>query len=202
MTERNFDYCALQFLNNWLDKEEIYFDLLSSSNLENQRQALVKAGGHFRVARNVPKKYDLNGKRYQAILDILSTTDNLNLDNVVDVVNDVQTSISENYGNRQVLSLTTKFLWLKFKAPVRIYDTQARISLGTQENNYNAFHEAFSLYYEDKESEIVGACNRLKNVTTYSVSPNMSHKDVENIVSKQWFRERVLDMYLWNNSRK
>jgi len=202
MIERNFDYCALQFLNHWLDKEEIYCDLLSSSNLEDQRQALVKAGGYFRVARNVPKKYDLNGKRYQAILDILSTIDNISLDNVVEVVNEVKTSISKNYGNRQVLSLTTKFLWLKFKAPVRIYDTQARISLGTQENNYYAFHEAFSLYYKDKESEIIEACNKLENVITYLVNPNMSPEDIENIVSEQWFRERVLDMYLWNNGRK
>lgn len=202
MTERSFDYCALQFLNLWLDKEKMYCNSLSSSNLESRRQALVKAGGHFRVARNVPKNYDLNGKRYQAILDILSTTNDVTADNVVKVVNDVQTRISENYGNRKVLSLTTKFLWLKFKEPVRIYDNQARISLGTKENNYCTFYEAFSLCYKDKESEIIEACNRLKDAITYSVKPNMNYKDIENLVSEKWFRERVLDMYLWNNGRK
>lgn len=200
MPKRTFDFCALQFLNQWLEKEKSYCEMLASPDIETQRLALAKAGGHFRISRNLPTHFEKenNFPRYQPVLDVLKNIGEVNLSNVTDVVNKARDQISEHYGDRNVLSLTTKFLWLKFKSPVRIYDKQARIALKTKESDFTAFNDAFSDQYADCEERIIGACSNLKNVLSYSVQPEMRQDEIEKISSEHWFRERVLDIYLWN----
>jgi hypothetical protein len=198
--KQTFDYCALQFLNQWLEKEELYCKLLTSPEIESQRKGLVKAGGHFRVARNLPKKFEIarNLLRYQPALDALGKISNVNSRNITDIVDQTRSQISEQYGGRKVLSLTTKFLWLKFKSPVRIYDKQARIALKTADGDFTAFNDAFSKRYADLEEQINEACSNLKNILSYSVQPNMKKSEIINLASQKWFKERVLDIYLWN----
>lgn len=200
MPIRTFDFCALQFLNQWLEKEATYCESLASSDTSIQREALVAAGGHFRVARNLPKKHetDMSFQRYEPVLEILNDLAPVTLDNIVDVVNDARQRISSEYGQRSVLSLTTKFLWLKVKSPVRIYDRQARIALGTPKGDYLAFNTAFTARYAESQEEIEEACSNLSNVISYTVSPSLQQGSLKNLVSFPWFRERVLDIYLWN----
>ncbi len=197
MPVRTFDFCALQFLNQWLEKEESYCDLLASTDIEDQRRALFKAGGHFRVARNLPTAFEANG-RYQSILEVLNKIGDVNLDNVVDVVGEVQEQISGHYGGRNVLSATTKFLWLKVKSPIRIYDQQAHKALDTEDKDFISFNEAFTDRYDKCEEKIKEACSNLKSILSYSVRPDMKHEELAKLVSEPWFRERVLDIYLWN----
>ena len=196
MPVRTFDFCALQFLNQWLEKEESYCDLLASTDIEDQRRALFKAGVHFRVARNLPRRFEVNG-RYQSILEVFNKNkiSDVNLHNVV---GEVQEQISGHYGGRNVLSATTKFLWLKVKSPIRIYDQQARKALGTKDKDFISFNEAFTIRYAECEEEIIDACSKLKSILSYSVRPDIKHEELDKLVSEPWFRERVLDIYLWN----
>jgi len=200
MPVRTFDFCALQFLNQWLEKEAKYCEFLNQDSQEDQRNALIQAGAHFRVARNLPTEYESsrNLPRYQPVLDVLHRAPQVTPENVVEVVSDVQRDISVQYGGRNVLSLTSKFLWLKFKSPVRIYDRQARIALGTAEGDFQAFNAAFSLRFTQCASEIESACQNLKSLAPYTVSPNMSGSEIDSLAKSPWFMERVLDIYLWN----
>lgn len=200
MPKQTFDYCALQFLNQWLGKEAAYCKLLKSSDVESQRKALIAAGGHFHVARNLPKKFETadNLPRYQPVLETLNDIEDVSAKNIVGVVNEARKQISEKYGGRNVLSLTTKFLWLKVKSPVRIYDKKARIALKTADGDFADFNEAFSKRYAKNENLISAACSNLENVQCYSVDPNMKADKIKSLVSELWFKERVLDIYLWN----
>lgn len=197
-----FDYCALQFLNQWLQKESGYCECLASSDIETQRKALISAGGHFRVARNVPKKCEKEHgyARYEPVLAVLNNLNNVSAEDAVDVVEAVSEKISKSYNNRSVLSLTSKFLWLKFKAPIRIYDSQARSSLRTKQNNYLEFNTKFSESFAECKDEIALSCRNLLVVSNYSVQPGISRGELKKLVSKQWFQERVLDIYLWNSA--
>lgn len=167
-----------------------------------QQDALVKAGVHFRIARTLPTKFEEEKGlvRYQPVLKVLDGIKEAEVtpDNVERVVRDAQQEISSQYGERKVLSLTTKFLWLKIKSPIRIYDRQARIALGTREGDFSAFNAEFSIRFAEFASEIDEACTRLKSVVSYSVHPKMRPSGVETLTSKQWFKERVFDIYLWN----
>lgn len=204
MPVRTFDFCALQFLNQWIEKESIYCDGLAQSSQELQRAALVEAAAHFRIARNLPIKFESERKvpRYQPIVEVLSGLGEVTPGNVEDVIRAVHQEISSCYGNRRVLSLVTKILWLKFKSPVRIYDKQARIALGTTEDDFPSFNYEFSVRLESCTKEIEQACANLKEVISYTVNPAALPSEIDEIVNQKWFRERVLDIYLWNEGLK
>ena len=197
MPVRTFDYCALQFLNQWLEKEEGYCIAVASPELRTRRQGLVSAGGHFRIARNLPTEYEASG-RYQVVLDAIDEIQSATAENVVQVIADLHQKVSTAYGGRNVLSAVTKFLWLKLKAPIRIYDSQARRALGTSENDYAAFYAAFTAKLINVRGEIEDACSRLSDVLSYSATPTAAPEQIRSLTSQSWFRERVLDIYLWN----
>ena len=73
-----------------------------------------------------------------------------------------------------------------------------RIALGTREGNYLAFNDAFTSRYAEHKDEIETACGNLSDVISYSIRPNMEQAVLEGLVALPWFRERVLDIYLWN----
>lgn len=160
---------------------------------------LLQQEGIFESLATCQKNTTLRGlQRYEPVLEILNDLAPVTFDNVIDVVNYMRQHISSKYGQRSVLSLTTKFLWLKVKSPVRIYDRQARIALGTSEGDYLAFNTAFTTRYSECQEEIEKACRNLINVISYTVRPNLQQESLVNLVSSTWFRERVLDIYLWN----
>lgn len=202
MPIRTFDFCALQFLNQWLEKEADFCKSLASCDIVTQRQALGAAAAHFRVARNLPREYDSERglQRYQPVLDALNlkNLEVINSNNVVKIVEDTRQCISSKYGQRNVLSLTTKFLWLKFKSPVRIYDHQARIALGTPDGDFSAFNNAFTEKYAVNKNQIEKACSKLVDMVSYTVQPNIQQEELKELLSSRWFKERVLDIYLWN----
>lgn len=200
MPVRTFDFCALQFLNQWLEKEAGYCNKLLSKDIDERLEALTAAAAHFRVARNLPTKYEKakNLRRYEPVLDALEDLGPVTSDNITNVLANAHQRISSEYGQRNVLSLTSKFLWLKFKNPIRIYDRKARIALSTEEGDYPSFYHAFSKRYAECQEQIEQACANLVNVVSYSVQPSMNRWELESLVMSPWFRERVLDIYLWN----
>lgn len=200
MPVRTFDFCALQFLNQWLEKEAGYSNKLVSKDIDERLEALTGAAAHFRVARNLPTKYEKakSVRRYEPVLNALEDLGPVTSDNVFDVLANAQQRISSEYGQRNVLSLTTKFLWLKFKSPVRIYDRQARTALGTAGGDYPAFHHAFSKRYAECQEQVEKSCANLVSAVSYSVQPSIDRRELKSLVMSSWFRERVLDIYLWN----
>ena len=127
MAIRTFEYCSLHYLNQWLTYDMWYCQVLSKDNKKNKLTALKNAGSFYRVARNLPSEFDAKKgmARYEPVLDILDKIDrNQFQDDPVNEILNVEKEISKQYGNRSVLSLTTKFLWLKVKQPILIYDSQ------------------------------------------------------------------------------
>jgi hypothetical protein len=54
--------------------------------------------------------------------------------------------ISSSYGDRGTLSLTTKFFWLKFRSPIKIYDSQARAALGKKLGDLDGFNDKWTRF--------------------------------------------------------
>lgn len=205
MPFRTFDFCALQFLNQWFEKESGYCSqLLSSQSEEVNLAGLAAAAAYFRIARNLPRAFEQNQglSRYKPVLKAIYSLDFVSPEGAVDTVDAIQKHISEEYGGRNVLSLTTKLLWLRFKSPIRIYDSQARTALGTPEGEYLPFYRAFSQAYTQHRAEIESACSRLSSVVTYSVRPDIEPTELNELVTSLWFKERVLDIYLWHKGNE
>src|SRR5438128_3308657 len=104
-----FKYCALYYLNQWISKDRGFCDALASQNELEQLSGLAHAAAFYRVARNLPERYDV-GRRYEPVLKIIRDQQGtLSADTVLPRVKAVRDRISKEYGGRGVLSLTTRF---------------------------------------------------------------------------------------------
>lgn len=212
-----FEYCSLQYLNQWLTYDRHYCQALSNSNNNNNDDdkkltALKNAASFYRVARNLPSEFDVKKglARYQPVLEILDTVNqnqfsnsNNNNNKPVKKILDIEKTISQKYGNRRVLSLTTKFLWLKIKQPIIIYDSQARIALELKTDDLQAYYNKWHKHFEKHKNQIKEACSKLPELHLYTADKEAgTPKYIKEITTKSWFHERVFDIFLWNKGNK
>ena len=198
--EKTFEFCSFQYLNLWENHDRnCHKTLLNNSSEEEKLSVLKKAGMFYRVARNLPTKYD-SERRYGHVLDILENTNKEDFEKEpIKAILAIEKKISEKYGKRGVLSLTTKFLWLKVKQPIIIYDSQARKALDTKNGDLKQFYEKWHDEFKKVKDDIAKACENLENLYLYLPNQRDGLRDeIKKISSESWFHERVFDIYLWN----
>ena len=205
MAIQTFEYFSLYYLNQWLTYDRGYCQALSNGTKEEKLSTLKSTGGFYSVARNLPREYDEKEGRYQPVLTILdSVSKELFPDNTeskekftqtVSKILGIEQKISKKYGKRKVLSLTTKFLWLKIKEPIIIYDSQAENAVGSKKGNLADYYEKWTDGFKKHKKQIEKACSQLPKLHLYAVG----HKrgTIEEVSSKPWFQKRVYDVYLW-----
>jgi hypothetical protein len=201
-----FDFAALTYLNYWLDADRHIHAALQSDSTTDKLAALKKAAAQFRIARNLHKQYDVGRglPRYGPVLEIIDslTARDFTVDLAQSVI-DVRDRLSSAYGDRDVLSATTKLLWVKIQTPIIIYDSQARTAIGTPDGDLSAYYESWGSQYSDHESDITDACSRLTGVLSYIIDHSVATKSyVDSVAQTQWFKQRVFDIYLWHVGNK
>jgi len=204
MGKQTIEYCSLQYMNLWIKNDALCVKALSEPDENEKLLALKKAAKFYSVARNLPLKYEEEKKlkRYEPVMRILDKVSTREIQkNTVEYIHQIEREISEAYGNRGVLSLTTKFLWLKEKSPVIIYDSQVKKALkvkkvDTLEAFYNEWHNEF----EKQKNNIKEACSNLASLHKYvHTENNQIYKgEIEKLTAQTWFHWRVFDTYLWN----
>jgi hypothetical protein len=202
MPRVNFNYWALHYLNLWLSKDHEFCEALDGNDEVAKLRALTGAAAFYRVARNLPKAHDVDEDilRYKPVLDVIDALDPKTFQGaqLIPLIESVHSQISQRYGGRRVMSLTTKFLWLKMKSPIIIYDSQARKALGTKPGDIPAYYSRWREQFNSAYGEINAACALLPGVREYSVSADVpTPQYIEQIASQPWFKERVFDVYLW-----
>lgn len=202
MAAKTFEYCSLHYLNLWLTYDRGYCEALANGNRSEKLTTLKNAGGAYSVGRNLPSKYDEKKglDRYEPVLDIIDPLKPEDFKNdPVKKILEIERKISEKYGNRSVLSLTTKFLWIKIKWPILIYDSQARSAIDTEDGALDAYYEKWRKEFKTNQGEIIEVCSKLPDMNKYVVNQEIGTKEyIREISDKTWFHERVFDIYLWN----
>jgi hypothetical protein len=198
-----FKFCALHYLNQWLAHDRIYCEGLAGKDEAAKLKSLKKAAAFYRVSRNLPEVYDSKKglPRYKPVLDVLEsvTPATFHGDDLIPAILRVRDQISTRYGERGVLSLTTKFLWLKVRSPIIIYDSKASSAVGVRTGDIREYYSKWRRRFNAHAKEIGVACSSLQAVIEYSVNPELATaRYVEELSSHQWFQERVLDIYLWH----
>ncbi|MBE0516870.1 MAG: hypothetical protein IBX41_05700, partial [Methanophagales archaeon] len=143
-------------------------------------EILKEAAAFYKVARNLPKTGDTKKGmiRYQPVLDIIDkVTHPLKESEVINVVNGAQEAISKIYHGREVLSLTTKFLWLKVRHPILIYDSLTKYALKAETGNYEDFCIRWKKEYESNLEGIERACKKLYKMSAYTINPIIATED-------------------------
>lgn len=202
MARVTWEYAALYYLNWWLRYDRNYRTELGSSDPERQRIALCRAAAAYGVARNVAKAYD-EGRGIARLLPVRDALmkvprSSVQTSNVSQAVGRFRDRVSTIYGGADVLSLSTKFLWLRFRSPVRIYDRNVGASLGHSGRNIADYYATWGAEYAQAKEDIRAACDRLPELSEFCIDPAATPTDVAGIVNTAWFHERVFDIYHWH----
>ncbi len=195
-----FEFCSFRYLNIWENHDKKYHQILSKPSTEKDKlKALKDAGTFYKVARTLPTRCDDN-RRYGYVLDILEDIKESDFKkSPIEQIFEVEKKISEKCEKRSFLSLTTKFLWLKVKQPIIIYDSRTRNALGTDNEDLKQFYEKWHHEFKKVEPIIKKACENLESMHLYL--PNQIEglqEEIKEISKETWFHERVFDTYLWN----
>lgn len=199
-----FEYCALRYLNMWLETEKAQHEALAGPDgpdgVDEAKKlaALSKFATGYRIARNLRTAFDVDKDvaRLKPVLDILGKfcPEDFDGELLQGAIRTVENQIRSAYGDRGVLSATTKFLWLKFRTPIIIYDRQARIALKTKTEDLAGFYAKWREGFEKNRPLIDAACDSLPSVSKFTM---WTTDEIAEVASQQWFRERVFDIYLW-----
>jgi hypothetical protein len=196
MSAMPFGYCALYYLNQWLVHDRVYWTDLAGNDEARKLASLKRVAAFYRVSRNLPERYDvrIGRHRFEPVLRILDRVarDDFQGQHPISAVLDVRDNISRAYGNRGVLSLTTKFLWLKLRHPIILYDSRVRSVLKTRSGDLVEYYSRWRMKYNLHADQIDMACHSLLKVAGYSRDPEVATVGYIKKLSRQrWFKERV-----------
>lgn len=196
----DFRFFALQYLNEWCSDDRRFVAGLSPGRKEDDRRAwLCKAAAYYRVARNFKKCEEPRFGCALAALDAI--TNPVTEENVDSTVSDLAKTFQVTYG-ANAISAASKFLWIRYKSPVVIYDARAIGCLRTcgekfGECDYQGYRREWLRQFADCEQSIRTACAELIRVKGFSLASASSDEEVARLVGNRWFHERVFDKYLW-----
>lgn len=203
--KHSWEYFSLHYLDMWLRHDRIYHESLNTGTREEKLISIKKAATYYKVARNLPKEHDeyIGHSRYEPILKIIDKVSASYFSgDTIKSISKVQSNISKAYGDRGVLSITTKLLWLKIRGPIIIYDSQARKALDTKNGDLSGFYKAWRTEYSAHSNSIATACAKLSSISKYSCDQTIATPAyVKSISTQPWFQERVFDVYLWHEGQ-
>jgi hypothetical protein len=200
MATAAFEYCSLHYLNLWLKDDRAYCHVLATGDRSEKLAILRKAAGTYKVARTLPSELE-GPDRYEPVLDIIDPLTPAHFENnPVEEIRNISGRISKAYRVRNALSATTKFLWMKIKQPILVFDSQARNALGIRDNNdLEGFYGKWREGFKTNEQPIVDACSKLPEMNKYAMNQEVATKEyIREISDQAWFHERVFDIFLWN----
>ena len=210
-----FEFCALYYLNWWSILDRKFVKAFSSGNLEKIMAILPAVMSSYRISRNFSMVYDVDSRsdcrRFEPVANIIndSKITEVNHSNYIEVVNNVREQIRVLY-KKDLLSATTKLLWMKYRSPIIIYDNNAatalhRLGYRIKPGDYEGYASLWKKYYAEVSGDIETACKKLSSIRKFAESANetfFSEEYIRDITSQEWFRERVLDIYFWHAGRK
>ena len=195
MNNTIYDKCAFFYLDQWVRKDEKYYTALQGKDQNVKLKNFQDAAGFYKVARNFWGKYETGTgvKRLQPALEIIDSAKESDFyPDPVRAILKYKEKLKEKY-KQDVLSASTKFLWLKIRDPIIIYDSYARTALGTEEKDLRDYYTKWNHAFNIHKKEIENSCLNLLEGNYQGISKEY----IKEVASKMWFKKRVFDTYLW-----
>jgi hypothetical protein len=202
----NVFYSAYSYLDEWMRQDFSFHRILSFERRDKASgttgaECLVKVANSYKVIRTLRKTGE--SPRLKAAYEALQATGPLENGNVVSVVDTFATALCEIYGTF-ALSAASKFLWMRFRSPVIIYDSIVSKWLSKNCNDYldedySSYHRIWSRKYQQYEEQIREACAELKSIKKFTHACEVSEDQLSEWTTSPWFMERVFDHYMLND---
>lgn len=214
---KNFDYFALKYLNLWVNIDRGIFNDLKSTDRSVRREALHRGAKEYSVVRTIrliPGEETGESRLSKALDCVDSIEPYYRAPYYKPVMMLAERLRDEGYGDN-LISASSKFLWLRYRGGVRIYDSRAirsiRHLLGDMEDppgdidqkrfekSYQDYEKAWNACFEMYSDEVNSAIASLGKVKQYSLAYETPPAKFDSWINSKWFRERVFDMFLWHN---
>jgi hypothetical protein len=197
-------YASTSYLNDWVGHDRKFHETLS---IERSYQASREAGAttlaevakEYSVIRNFKKidETERLGHAYEKLLEISRPLET----EVGEVVDRFAKVLGETYGTDhkvKLLSAASKFLWMRFRSPIIIYDTlawnwlQKRSPLKSTDD-YSGYMEVWRSTYSQYREAIAQGCSGLVAIKKFTLGWNLTDSLLESWTSSEWFHHRVFD---------
>ena len=207
ITKSQARFVAFQFIKQYFQFEKKFIRDYNSQDVNIRLKSLQASANYFSVSRTFPSKFDPSQDKKDRLRPVINVLDKITKDKsfegIVDLVNDTEQSLSSEYGNKLVLSATTKFLWLKGCFNVRIYDSQAKRALGFKQNykSYNGFLKKWEEQFDQNKFIIEKVVTEMAldpNLIDYLSFENVSSGELDALLRDEKIIARIFDMYLWH----
>lgn len=196
-----YEYLVMKFANQWTTREQILHEELSRKIISEK--SVVKALQYFQVARTFDGLKTEDNRTF-IVENLLEHSKYLTKNNFHEKVQDLAERFKEQFGSTN-LSAASKLLWLRKKSPVLIFDKWAKSALESFEQRkidcYADYSEVWNHNYSLHKDKIKDATIDFVNVRQYSALWNKSTSECKDIVTSEWFLERVFDMYLLSHGK-
>lgn len=196
-------YCAANlYLNEWMWKDSRFHRILAferrdETSAEKGRECLVEVAEDYKVIRTLRRTGE--SLRLQAAYEALEATEIPNEGDVVRKVESFADVLRGHYGVF-ALSAASKFLWMRFRSPVIIYDSFVsawlRKNYGYKGDGYSNYYRIWSSKYQEYEDQIRCACTELKEVKRFTRAYGVSDEKLSELATSRWFMERVFDHFM------
>ncbi|MGH7928213.1 MAG: hypothetical protein ACREQV_10485, partial [Candidatus Binatia bacterium] len=193
---------AARYLDKWILEEKPIYVALLATIPASQRIALGRAVTYFRVVRNLRRSSEekLGVPRFEPLRQCLDaiTREDVSNERFVATTIALARMIASQYGGKNYISLASKLLWMRFRHPVVIYDSRVQTALCTPVGDYHAYVKSWHECYTVKETAIRSACESLTgSLPTLKCGTTITEDQVRQIADQEWFRRRVMDMFIW-----
>jgi hypothetical protein len=210
----NFRFFALTYLSDWWQYDDQFVRGLRPQ-AKSRREYLEKAANYYQVSRSFSDDYDgPAGRLDKALTEVdamLLTVNNVITPTNVDAT---VTTLAQRLGSiylkkktgkpQNLISAASKFLWLRRRSPVVIYDGRAVATLTALQANtgetYSSYRSAWRAEFPKYEVRIRSACSNLSHSSVKNFAPDGTAKiRLNSVLRTRWFHERVFDKFLWWN---
>jgi len=206
ITKSQARFVAFQFIRQYFQFEKKFIRDYNSQDVNIRLQSLQASANYFSVSRTFPSKFDPSQDKKDRLRPVINVLDKITKDKsfegIVDLVNDTEQSLSSEYGNKLVLSATSKFLWLKGYYNVRIFDSQAKRALGFKQNykNYKNFVKQWNKQFEQNKfiiEKVVAEMALEPNLIDYLSFEEMSKDELDALLKNEIIIARIYDLFIW-----
>lgn len=201
----NFRHAAYSYLDSWLSTDANFHRILAFAEMDDLSveagaKCLVEVAKEYKVIRTL-KKIPSEKNRLAAAYGILQGICTLDEGDVVRRVETFAKSLGKVYGGTP-LSAASKFLWMRFRCPVIVYDSVVSEWLNKNcrysYDGYSSYYRLWLIKYRENEEQIREACAELVQIQRFTRAWTTPAEQLTEWTTSQWFMQRVFDHFILN----
>jgi len=201
----NFHYAAYSYLDEWISKDLEFhrafaFDRPLPLSDEDGAKCLVEAATYYGVIRTLRKNQDEEFRLVRAY----KALQRVSIFDEEDLAQTVESLARELGQSNMAWSAASKFLWMRFRSPVIIYDSIVDKWLydhsDYKDDTYANYCKFWLEKYREYSPQIGEACAELNSVKKFTLIPNVPDHILAGWINNEWFRQRVFDHAMLNDS--